>query len=134
MSSPCHGEEWCQKRSMKFVLVAVLCLLVPSLSRADLRLPPKPTMMEKLGRGVANVSFAISELLDSNYEILQEKGPTYAYTIGITQGVSRVIMDTGVGAIEIGTFFIPTKSMKMPAHDTGQVEPMPPADLKDNWY
>ena len=119
---------------MKFVLVAVLCLLVPSLSRADLRLPPKPTMMEKLGRGVANVSFAISELLDSNYEILQEKGPTYAYTIGITQGVSRVIMDTGVGAIEIGTFFIPTKSMKMPAHDTGQVEPMPPADLKDNWY
>jgi hypothetical protein len=24
--------------------------------------------------------------------------------------------------------------MKMPAHDTGQVEPVPPADLIDNWY
>jgi len=24
--------------------------------------------------------------------------------------------------------------MKMPAHDTGQVEAYPPADLKDNWY
>jgi hypothetical protein len=45
-----------------------------------------------------------------------------------------MVMDIGVGAIEIGTFFIPTKSMKMPAHDTGQVNPLPPADLKDNWY
>jgi len=118
---------------MKLFACLVLFLL-PCLSWADLRLPPKPTMMEKLGRGFANVTLAASELLDSNYELLQEKGPTYAYTIGIFQGVSRVVMDTGVGAIEIGTFFIPTKSMKMPAHDTGQVEPMPPADLKDNWY
>ena len=118
-------------KAVKFLLVV---LVLPCVSHADLRLPPKPTMMEKLGRGVANVAFAVSELLDSNYQLLQEKGPTYAYTIGITQGVSRVVMDTGVGAIEIGTFFIPTKSMKMPAHDTGQVEPMPPADLKDNWY
>ena len=119
---------------MKKFLLLALALTVPALSWADLRLPPKPTMMEKLGRGVANVTLAVSELLDSNYELLQEKGPTYAYTVGIAQGVSRVIMDTGVGAIEIGTFFIPTKSMKMPAHDTGQVEPVPPADLKDNWY
>ncbi|MFM8653272.1 MAG: exosortase system-associated protein, TIGR04073 family [Verrucomicrobiota bacterium] len=118
---------------MKIIACLVLSLL-PGLSWADLRLPPKPTMMEKLGRGFANVTLAASELLDSNYELLQEKGPTYAYTIGIFQGVSRVVMDTGVGAIESGTFFIPTKSMKMPAHDTGQVEPMPPADLKDNWY
>ena len=108
--------------------------LVPLLSWADLRLPPKPTMMEKLGRGVANVTFALSEVLDSNYELLQEQGPTYAYTVGLTQGLSRMVMDTGVGVIEIGTFFIPTQSMKMPAHDTGQVEEIPPADLKDNWY
>jgi len=117
---------------MRLCLLAVLTL--PALSWADLRLPPKPTIFEKLGRGIANVTLASSELLDSNYQLLQEKGPTYAYTVGIVQGVSRVIMDTGVGAIEIGTFFIPTKSMKMPAHDTGQVEPVPPADLKDNWY
>ena len=119
---------------MKNLFSWLLVLALPSFACADLQLPPKPTMMEKLGRGFANVTLAASELLDSNYELLQEKGPTYAYTIGIFQGVSRVVMDTGVGAIEIGTFFIPTKSMKMPAHDTGQVEPMPPADLKDNWY
>ena len=112
----------------------VAALVLPAMAWADLRLPPKPTMMEKLGRGIANVTLAASELLDSNYELLQEKGPTYAYTVGIVQGASRVIMDTGVGAIEIATFFIPTQSMKMPAHDTGQVEPVPPADLKDNWY
>ena len=116
----------------RFALLMVLAL--PALGWADLRLPPKPTIFEKLGRGIANVTLASSELLDSNYQLLQEKGPTYAYTVGIVQGVSRVIMDTGVGAIEIGTFFIPTKSLKMPAHDTGQVEPVPPADLKDNWY
>ncbi|MBM4455059.1 MAG: exosortase system-associated protein, TIGR04073 family [Verrucomicrobia bacterium] len=119
---------------MRCLPLLVLALALPSLGWADLRLPPKPTMMEKLARGIANVGLATSELLDSNYEILQEKGPTYAYTVGIVQGVSRVIMDAGVGALEIGTFFIPTKSMKMPAHDTGQVEPLPPADLIDNWY
>jgi len=119
---------------MQSLRVWVLALSLPSFAWADLQLPPKPTMMEKLGRGVANVTFAVSELLDSNYQLLQEKGPTYAYTVGLTQGLSRVVMDTGVGVIEIGTFFIPTKPMKMPAHDTGQVEPVPPADLKDNWY
>jgi len=119
---------------MKLFIYLVLGLSLPSFSWADLRLPPKPTMMEKLGRGVANVTLASVELLDSNYELLQEKGPTYAWTVGILQGASRVIMDTGVGAIEIATFYIPTKSMKMPAHDTGQVEPVPPADLTDNWY
>ena len=119
---------------MKYAWCLLLALSLPAISRADLRLPPKPTIFEKLGRGIANVTLASSELLDSNYQLLQEKGPTYAYTVGIAQGVSRVIMDTGVGAIEIGTFFIPTKSLKMPAHDTGQVEPVPPADLKDTWY
>jgi len=119
---------------MRILPLLTLALALPSLGWADLRLPPKPTMMEKLGRGFANVAFSVSEILDSNYELLQEKGPTYAYSIGLTQGVSRMVMDTGVGVIEIGTFFIPTKSMKMPAHDTGQVEPVPPADLKDNWY
>ena len=46
-------------------------------------------MMEKLGRGFANVAFSVSEVLDSNYELLQEKGPTYAYSVGLTQGLSR---------------------------------------------
>jgi len=108
--------------------------LLPALAMADLRLPPKPTMMEKLGRGVANVTLAVSELFDSPYMATQEGGGTYGDTFGFTQGLSRMVMDTGVGTLEIATFFIPTKSMKMPAHDTGQVEPYPPADLKDNWY
>jgi hypothetical protein len=45
-----------------------------------------------------------------------------------------MIKDVAVGTLEVGTFFIPTQSMKMPAHDTGQVQVYPPADLKDNWY
>lgn len=119
---------------MKLAVFFLVALSVPVLSWADLRLPPKPTMIEKLGRGVANIGLASAELLDSNYQMLQEKGPSYAWTVGLLQGASRVVMDVGVGALEVGTFFIPTKSMKMPAHDTGQVNPIPPADLKDNWY
>jgi putative exosortase-associated protein (TIGR04073 family) len=117
-----------------FLSLGLLVSAFPALVLADLRLPPKPTMMEKLGRGVANVTLSVSELFDSPYMATQEGGGTYGDTFGFTQGLSRMIMDTGVGALEIATFFIPTKSMKMPAHDTGQVEPYPPADLKDNWY
>ncbi len=117
-----------------FLSLALMLAALPTLVLADLRLPPKPTMMEKLGRGVATVTLSVSELFDSPYIATQEGGGTYGDTFGFTQGVSRMVMDAGVGALEIATFFIPTKSMKMPAHDTGQVAPYPPADLKDNWY
>ena len=114
--------------------LAFLLLSLPALTWADLRLPPKPTMMEKLGRGVANITLSVSELFDSPYVATQQGGGTYGDTYGITQGISRMVMDVAVGTLEVGTFFIPTKSMKMPAHDTGQVQAYPPADLKDNWY
>jgi len=114
--------------------LAFLLLSLPALTWADLRLPPKPTMMEKLGRGVANITLSVSELFDSPYVATQQGGGTYGDTYGMTQGFSRMIMDVAVGTLEVGTFFIPTKSMKMPAHDTGQVQAYPPADLKDNWY
>ena len=117
-----------------FLTFGLMLAAFPTVVLADLRLPPKPTMMEKLGRGVANVTLSVSELFDSPYIATQEGGGTYGDTFGFTQGVSRMVMDAGVGALEIATFFIPTKSMKMPAHDSGQVEPYPPADLKDNWY
>jgi putative exosortase-associated protein (TIGR04073 family) len=118
----------------RFLTFGLMLAAFPTLVLADLRLPPKPTMMEKLGRGVANFTLSVSELFDSPYIATQEGGGTYGDTFGFTQGVSRMVMDAGVGALEIATFFIPTKSMKMPAHDSGQVEPYPPADLKDNWY
>jgi putative exosortase-associated protein (TIGR04073 family) len=117
-----------------FLAIVLVASALPSALLADLRLPPKPTMMEKLGRGLANVTLCTSELFDSPYIATQEGGGTYGDTFGFTQGLSRMVMDLGVGTLEIATFFIPTKSMKMPAHDSGQVEPYPPADLKDNWY
>ena len=117
-----------------FLAIVLVASALPSALLADLRLPPKPTMMEKLSRGVANVTLCTSELFDSPYIATQEGGGTYGDTFGFTQGLSRMVMDVGVGTLEIATFFIPTKSMKMPAHDSGQVEPYPPADLKDNWY
>ena len=121
-------------KTLRKLSLVLACLSLPTLSWADLRLPPKPTMMEKLGRVIGNVTLSGSELFDSPYIATQKGGGTYGDTVGFTQGVSRMVMDIGVGVIEIGTFFIPTKSMKMPAHDTGQVNPLPPADLKDNWY
>jgi len=65
------------------------CFRSPIALLADLRLPPKPTMMEKLGRGVANVTLSVSELFDSPYIATQEGGGTYGDTFGFTQGLSR---------------------------------------------
>jgi len=50
-----------------FLSLALMLAALPTLVLADLRLPPKPTMMEKLGRGVANVTLSVSELFDSPY-------------------------------------------------------------------
>ena len=110
-----------------------LALVLPAMAYADLQLPKNPTIFEKFGRGMANGTLAVSEVFDSVYVGIDEKGGTYGYTVGLAQGISRLFMDTAVGTLEVATFYIPTKSMKSPAHDTGQVQPLPPADL-ENWY
>ena len=118
----------------KLAFLAVL-LASMSLAHADLCMPKNPNFYDKAGRGLANIILAPAHLFDSPYTLLQEEGPTVSVTKGFVQGTSRAVMDTAQGIYEILTCpFPPYESLKLPAYDSGQVNPYPPADLIDNWY
>jgi len=119
---------------MKHLVVLVLLLAGISMARADLGMPKKPTFYDKLGEGIANIALAPAELFDSTYELTQAEGPTVGWTKGVVQGLSRVVMDVVMGAVEVVTSPIPSASFKAHAYDTMQVNAYPPADLYTNWY
>lgn len=117
--------------------IALLAVLLASfcVAQADLSMPKSPNFYDKAGRGLANVILAPAHLFDSPYTLLQEEGPTVSVTKGFVQGMSRSVMDTGHGIYELITApFPPYESLKLPAYDSGQQNPYPPADLIDNWY
>jgi putative exosortase-associated protein (TIGR04073 family) len=126
---------------MKRLLALVLLAAATSLSlRADISMPVRDSFYDKLGRGLADVALSPSELLDSQYGMLDTEGNTVAFTKGfLVQGTSRMIMDIGHGVFEIVTAPFPTqtfasyRSHKLPPYDSMVVNDYPPADLK-NWY
>jgi putative exosortase-associated protein (TIGR04073 family) len=121
------------------LLVALLLAAPQILARADISMPVRDTFYDKLGRGLADLVFSPSELLDSQYSMIDTEGNTVAFTKGfLVQGVSRMIMDMGHGVFEIATSPFPTnagsyESSKLPPYDSMVVNDYPPADLK-NWY
>src|ERR1700677_4779315 len=108
--------------------ILALALLLASLSltvRADISMPVRDSFYDKLGRGIANVAFSTSELLDSQYGMIETEGNTTAFCKGLlVQGTSRMIMDIGQGAFEIVTSPFPTqnfhsyRSQKLPPYDS----------------
>lgn len=126
---------------MKRILVLALLLATPQIAaRADISMPVQDSFYDKLGRGIANVAFSPSEMLDSHYGMIDTEGTTVAFSKGfLVQGVSRMVMDIGHGVFDIITSPFPTqdyysyRSMKTPPYDSMVVNDYPPADLK-NWY
>jgi putative exosortase-associated protein (TIGR04073 family) len=125
---------------LKRIFVLALLLAAPSLAaRADISMPVRDTFYDKMGRGIADVAFSPSELLDSQYSMLDTDGATVAFCKGfLVQGVSRMIMDMGQGIFEITTAPFPTNggsytSQKLPPYDSMVVNCYPPSDL-NNWY
>ncbi len=118
------------------ILVGFSCVA----ASADISMPVKDSFYDKMGRGIANIAFSSSELLDSQYGMLDTEGNTVAFSKGLlVQGLSRMIMDIGHGAFEIITAPFPLsdhcsyRSMKCPPYDSMIVNDYPPGDLK-NWY
>jgi putative exosortase-associated protein (TIGR04073 family) len=109
-------------------------MVTVSVVHADLTMPKKPTFYDRLGQGLANVILAPTELFDSTYMLIQSDGPTVGTSKGFVQGVSRMIMDMGVGIAEIITSPFGVDGLKLAAYDSGDVNLYPPADLYDNWY
>lgn len=126
---------------MKRILALAVLLAMASLTaRADISMPIRDSFYDKFGRGLSNVAFSTSEMLDSQYGMIDTEGANVAFCKGfIVQGVSRMIMDMGQGVFEIVTAPFPThtsgsyRSNKLPPYDSMVVNGYPPADLK-NWY
>lgn len=125
---------------MKRIFALVALLTMASLTaRADISMPIKDSFYDKMGRGIANVAFSISEPFDSQYGMIDTEGDTVAFCKGfLVQGISRMVMDMGQGIFEIVTSPFPTnngsyRSQKLPPYDSMVVNAYPPADLK-NWY
>ncbi len=126
---------------MKRILALAILLAAPQLmAHADISMPVRDSFYDKAGRGLANIAFAPSELLDSQYGMIDTDGITVAFCKGlVVQGTSRMVMDIGMGVFEVVTSPFPTadfgsyRSMKCPPYDSMVVNDYPPADLK-NWY
>jgi putative exosortase-associated protein (TIGR04073 family) len=125
---------------MKRILALALFLAVPQImAHADISMPVKDSFYDKLGRGLSDILTSPSEMLDSQYGMIDTEGTNVAFFKGfVVQGISRMIMDMGHGAFEIVSSPFPTnkgsyRSQKLPPYDSMVVNQYPPGDLK-NWY
>jgi putative exosortase-associated protein (TIGR04073 family) len=126
---------------MKRILALAILLFVPQITtHADISMPVRDSFYDKLGRGLADVALSPTEMLDSQYGMIDTEGNTVAFCKGfLVQGISRMVMDMGQGVFEIVTSPFPTqnfhsyRSQKLPPYDSMVVNCYPPSDLK-NWY
>lgn len=91
-----------------FSLLFVSLLAVPAF--ADIQDPPMndygPT--RKLGRGLSNVLWGVTELVQNPNEINQREGNSAAWSYGPVKGVGRFLVRMHFGFYEILTFPFPT--------------------------
>jgi putative exosortase-associated protein (TIGR04073 family) len=96
---------------MKFpALLAFALVIGASAALADIQSPPAsdygPT--RKLGRGIANIAFGSSELIDSFVSINYSEGNSAAFSYGIVRGTGRTLARLGFGIYEVALFPFPT--------------------------
>ena len=92
-----------------FLSLAILAMLSGA-ALADIHDPPAndygPT--RKLGRGLANIAFSISELSEQPNLMNEREGNAAAFTYGVLKGFGRWFARTGYGIYEVATFPFPT--------------------------
>src|ERR1039458_585307 len=107
---------------MKRILALAILLIAPQImAHADISMPVRDSFYDKLGRGIADITFSSTEMFDSQYGMIDTEGNTVAFCKGfLVQGTSRMIMDVGQGIFEVFTSPFPTqkfdsyRSQKMP--------------------
>ena len=94
---------------MKILFAATLLLGLATSGLADIQDPPSndygPT--RKLGRGLSNLVFGISELPTTIAKVNDREGNSAAAGYGVVRGVGRSLMRMGAGLAEIFTFPAP---------------------------
>ena len=108
----------------RFLSLALVLTMAMTSARADISMPIKDNFYDKLGRGIADIVTSPSELLVSQYGMIDTEGDDVAFCKGfVVQGVSRMIMDMGMGVFEIVTSPFPTnngsyRSQKLAPYDS----------------
>lgn len=94
---------------MKALVAAGLLIALAAICRADIHDPPSndygPT--RKLGRGISNLIFGISELPTTIATVNEREGNSAAAGYGVVRGVGRSVMRMQAGVFEILTWPIP---------------------------
>jgi putative exosortase-associated protein (TIGR04073 family) len=95
---------------MKFVGSLLALAVTASIAFADIQQPPAsdygPT--RKLGRGLGNIAYGPSEILDSIFAVNYAEGNSAAWSYGLVRGVGRTFARLGYGVYEVATFPFPT--------------------------
>lgn len=95
---------------MKAALSVLLTLLLAGAAIADIQAPPSsdqgPT--RKLGRGLGNIAYGITELPDSIVSINYLDGNSAAFSYGVVRGVGRTLARLGYGLYDALLFPWPT--------------------------
>ena len=95
---------------MKVLLPVAGLLLTISLASADIQQPPSsewgPT--RKLGRGLGNIAYGLTELPTSMMSVNYFEGNSAAFSYGFVRGVGRVFARFGYGLYDTFLFPVPT--------------------------
>lgn len=97
---------------MKKLLLTLIAVGLASTSFADIQAPPnsQQTAIHKLGRGVSNLLYGVTELPARVIGINASQGNSSGAGAGIIEGTHRSIVRVGYGIFEILTF--PAKTYK----------------------
>lgn len=103
---------WCILFTMKIAAVALLTLTcLAGAAFADIQAPPAsdqgPT--RKLGRGISNIAFGVTEIPDQIFSINSQEGNAAAWSYGLVRGVGRFFARLGYGVYEVALFPFPTQ-------------------------
>jgi len=95
---------------MKVAVTLLAVLAIGTTAFADIQQPPAsdqgPT--RKLGRGLSNILYGISEIPDSIFAVNYDEGNAAAWSYGVVRGVGRSFARLGYGVYEVATFPAPT--------------------------
>jgi len=96
---------------MKKFLAPAALFFVASIAFADIQSPPAsdqgPT--RKLGRGLSNILFGSSEVVNAWEAMNWSDGNSAAFSYGLVRGVGRLLARMGYGIYEVLLFPFPTQ-------------------------
>jgi len=92
-------------------LAAILLVVFSSTLFADIQAPlasdQGPT--RKLGRGLGNILYGSTEIIDSMSDVNACEGNSAAFSYGLVRGLGRTFARFGYGVFETATFPFPTQ-------------------------